>query len=555
VTHILNKTENLSNKITIPFYIAASKPGTYLSATIGESPFANYQPDENTVGMWHLEEENGSSGSIIDSSGNDNNGTPTGTNITEGNIGKARSFSGSSQYITIGDTNSLKITGNQTIDMWLFPTNFSARRNPWAKAYGGEGTITQETNGTLNYYYGEGGGNAAPYQGFNSATAIPAYQWSHIAIVRDLDNKKLRWYINGVLTNETNALYNGSVSTLPAYIGTGYTNVYAGMIDEVRISNVARTSEEIKQVYSIKKRTHPVTIDFAAGLDNSNLIDNLSDTSFTIDATKYGLIKKGSNIYVGDKIIVKEGNIYIAQGTVNSVDENTGAITVNSWDSGSKYPNTPYTSGFSEDAQVFKWQREYFDISDVRVQDKNSTSLISFRLTNGHEGRTIWLDDAKAAADYLTTPLSSAIVSTTGNRYVQYRTIFTTTDAFVSSSISKVTMDGFDGSSTSSGNCYLEESSHDDQITIHWDDNATGELGFEIEKRINGTIWNTLDRTSANITTYNDDDIFSGNTYQYRVRSFSGDGATGTWCATSVVDLGTGSFRFEGLQMEGIKIN
>ena len=56
--------------------------------------------------------------------------------------------------------------------MWVKPYNFSARRNFYDRAYGGEGTITQETNGALTYFWGTNGGNSTPYQGFNSVSAL-----------------------------------------------------------------------------------------------------------------------------------------------------------------------------------------------------------------------------------------------------------------------------------------------------------------------------------------------------------------------------------------------
>ena len=41
--------------------------------------------------------------------------------------------------------------------MWLRPTQLGVRRNPWNKAYGGEGTWTLEPTGDVNGYYGVAG--------------------------------------------------------------------------------------------------------------------------------------------------------------------------------------------------------------------------------------------------------------------------------------------------------------------------------------------------------------------------------------------------------------
>ncbi len=165
-----------------------------------------------------------------------------------GSEGLSLSLDGSGDFVELGNPAALQITGDQTIEMWLYPTSFSARRNPWAKAYGGEGTITLETNGTLNYYYGTNGGNGSPYQGFTMTDPIPLNEWTHLALVRDLSNMTLRWYKNGELVNEAGAQYNNAASGgLPAYIGRGYVNDFAGYIDELRIWSVARSQTEVQE--------------------------------------------------------------------------------------------------------------------------------------------------------------------------------------------------------------------------------------------------------------------------------------------------------------------
>jgi len=117
------------------------------------------------------------------------NGDPT---LVDGKVGKAYDLDGDGDYLNVGNPEDLLITGSQTICMWLYPHDFSVRRNPFAKAYGGEGTITQEMSGTLSYYYGISGENAHPYQGFGSSQSIPINQWSFVCIVRDLEDMKLK---------------------------------------------------------------------------------------------------------------------------------------------------------------------------------------------------------------------------------------------------------------------------------------------------------------------------------------------------------------------------
>ena len=125
------------------------------------------------------------------------------------------------------------------------------RRNPIAKAWGGEGTITIETDGTVSYFYGITGNNSGldgtTSQGISTIQPIPIGKWTHLALVRDLDVLKLQWFINGELDNEDAALFPAATAGAnPLLIGQGYVENILGDMDEVRIWNVARTGPQIR---------------------------------------------------------------------------------------------------------------------------------------------------------------------------------------------------------------------------------------------------------------------------------------------------------------------
>nr|HPN67518.1 LamG domain-containing protein [bacterium] len=439
LTRTISSTD-LSNKSLIPFYVAADKPGTYLETTIGESAFANNISDSNTVGLWHLEEAAGSGAYIKDSSSYTNNGTPTGTTLLEGKIGKDRNFNGSSDYISVPDSANWDFgTGDFAVSLWMKTTSSATSRSVIGNRYNNN----SDDHWNLEFYTTANRlewHTSKTIMGTSVAT-VPVGQWTHIAITRTSGVDK--FYINGVLTSSfTDANNYNNGQTL--YIGkdghaTSGLGLFYGDLDEIRIEKISRSADDIRQAYEIGSRTHTVTIDFAANLDSGNLISDSSDTSFTIDATKKGLSQKGSNLFVGDKIIVREnydGTEYIAQGTVDSVDITTGAVTVGSWDSGSTFPS----SGYSINADVFKWQREYFDITSSMSSQRDAVTQITTRLTNGSEGHTVWLDDFESVSDYLTDSSGSTITSTP-HQYFQYRLIPTTTNVQTTSSVSAVTLD------------------------------------------------------------------------------------------------------------------
>ncbi len=171
---------------------------------------------------------------------------------TKWRVGK---FDGHNDYIKIPDNPKLHIVKNQTLCAWVRPTGFNnKRRNIIAKAYGGEGTITQERSGSLSYYYGTAGGNHQPYQGFGSNQNLVLNKWSHICLVRDLDNMKLKWYINNIKTHEGTANFsNAASSNNNLYIGAGYVDTFKGNIDEVEIYNIALDDRAINDIYNFEK--------------------------------------------------------------------------------------------------------------------------------------------------------------------------------------------------------------------------------------------------------------------------------------------------------------
>ena len=243
--------------------IHAVRPVMLVGMVLGMGVICSTEAQAALMAYWTFDDGTGTT--LTDNSGRGNNGTLSGTTLPQwvaGHSGRpgdyALQFTGSpvrndpnSPHVYLGNLLDLTITGDQTISMWVYPTDFSVRRNPYAKAYGGSGTLTQETSGQITYYYGTAGGNASPYQGVGSGTALTPNQWNHIAVVRDLTNNQIRWYVNGVRTATVTASYNpAAADNLPAYIGRGYEYNYQGRIDETAIFNEALQEVHVKAIAS-----------------------------------------------------------------------------------------------------------------------------------------------------------------------------------------------------------------------------------------------------------------------------------------------------------------
>ena len=212
-------------------------------------------------------------GDARDSAGGSHGKIKGGVTFAEGKFGKAFKLDGKDGHIDFGSPRALQITGSQTIAMWIRPDRLGLRQNPIAKACGGEGTITIEPDGAVSYDYGTSGdaqhsphcyigtyGRAHVKHAENQPTlnlkstggkaVVKAGQWSHIAVVRDLESRKLRLYINGKEIIEGEAAFPAAIATdLPLMIGKGYVSNFAGLIDDVGIWNRPLSAEEVRLLH------------------------------------------------------------------------------------------------------------------------------------------------------------------------------------------------------------------------------------------------------------------------------------------------------------------
>ena len=362
----------------------------------------------------------------VDSSGHDNDGVAVGSSFVQGQIGRARYFNGTTDFLTTNNLTGFG-TGNVThsLDLWIKPDATPTTRQ-WPVLLGDAGAgnehWTWNNDGLLHIgVYGGGQCTVKPSLGV----------WNYVAVT--FDGTNLLCYLDGILVSQNTAVFaftGVSLKLAKAQIGEAY---FAGAIDEVRLSTTARIADAIRQAFELGARTHNITIDFKASLDAGNLITNSSDLSFIVNESAYGSYLPAGHLYLGDKIIVEENNngtSYIAQGTVNSINAFTGAVTVSSWDGGSTFP----ASGFTANAIAFKWQREYFNITKSIASQRNAITYLTLRTTDGSQGANIWLDDLESTSGYLNTPSGSAITSSLTDRYFQYRTIISQNDPTATSS-------------------------------------------------------------------------------------------------------------------------
>lgn len=160
-------------------------------------------------------------------------------------------FNGTSQQVTIPYNAKYNFNAEQTIGIWLKPTeNDAVRRNPYNQAYGGGGTITHETDGSFHLFCGTSGINAATYSPYNSGFTVLQNETAYITVVRDVRN--VYWYKNGTLETTLAHPYGAGVvtGTQDIIIGNGYAGYYQGNIPCVHLYTRALTSKEVNQNFN-----------------------------------------------------------------------------------------------------------------------------------------------------------------------------------------------------------------------------------------------------------------------------------------------------------------
>ena len=275
-------------------------------------------PRKGLVGYWAGE------GTPRDSAGANHGRIVGGVTFVKGRVGRCFQLDGRGAYVQIASSPALRITGDQTVAMWLRADTIQKHMNPFHKAYGGEFSVLLRLGGRLRYAYGMAGSNGRPYGSLMADDAIEmlkARRWVHFAAVRDVTAKRVRLYVNGrparkvagwmMLPGEAKGRpYNGDITSLPrarassypAYIGRGNNECFAGLIDEVAIWNRALSHAEIALVAGsgpgMPQLTRAAGADRILAANGSVLLGEIRTAQFTV-ATSFGKVTVPARRVVG----------------------------------------------------------------------------------------------------------------------------------------------------------------------------------------------------------------------------------------------------------------
>lgn len=176
-------------------------------------------------------------------------------------LGGALSFDGVNDHVVVADADALsglEMTGALTVEAWVFP------RGPGSGAFGGmivskegEYSLGRAPDGRINFALA----NTSP--GWVTVTTdaiVPEDLWSHVALVYSATSEEVAIYLNGSLADTRSASGNiGDFHTNWQQLRIGgrqrdetasANQRFHGLIDEVRIWNLARSAGQIANTFS-----------------------------------------------------------------------------------------------------------------------------------------------------------------------------------------------------------------------------------------------------------------------------------------------------------------
>jgi hypothetical protein len=159
--------------------------------------------------------------------------------------GNALNFNGTNAVMTIPDNSSLDISTAITLEAWVYATSNSSIQDVVSKS------SNSQNNGYIFPRTDDGWAHTVFYLNVGGwhtlSAAFPSLNvWHHLAAT--YDGATMSVYIDGVLA--ASQAQTGAISTntnaLAVGVQPGYSEYFAGSVDEVRVWNIARTQAQIQ---------------------------------------------------------------------------------------------------------------------------------------------------------------------------------------------------------------------------------------------------------------------------------------------------------------------
>jgi len=163
----------------------------------------------------------------------------------------------------------------------------------------------------------------------------------------------------------------------------------------------------------------------------------------------------------------------------------------------------------------------------------NSANESGFRIERSPDGSSGWTEIDTVNADV--TTFSDTGLSKNTQYYYRVRAYNGAGESAWSSNADATTNDMIPQAPTSLTSVGASSS----QVNLTWSDNSDNEVGFKIERSLNGTTWNQVTTVGAGTVSYSDTGLDHATLYHYRVRAYNivGDSAYSNVDTAQTVDI------------------
>jgi hypothetical protein len=207
--------------------------------------------DSNFKAVWHLKEATGSD--VSDSTSNGASATQNNSPIQgAGKIDGSLAFNGSSQYLSVS-SNAANASGDKTIETWINASSFANNGGTVQRA------ITNNIDGTSAYQIDlDLGGifmwivNDSLGQNIVSNSGSSTGIWYYLVGTYVASTHIVALYINGAVAADNGGEFGFGIGDLGMNLGrrTDGIGYFSGSLDEIRVSDVARSAGWIATEYN-----------------------------------------------------------------------------------------------------------------------------------------------------------------------------------------------------------------------------------------------------------------------------------------------------------------
>ncbi|WP_162025884.1 MULTISPECIES: LamG domain-containing protein [unclassified Lentimonas] len=225
----------------------------------GEKSIQHLSLDKIASGLiadWSMDENSGVN--IADDSGNNFDASSVNGTRVAGIEGKAIAFNGSSSSVTLPTEPFYYLNNEVTMAFWVYGDTTQARADTlfYAQDDSGNRVMNIHLPWSDGSVYWDAGNTGSNYDRINKVATASEYkdQWNHWVFTKNAATGEMAIYLNGYLWLSGTGKTRNMVGIASALLGNDLkNNAYAGIIDEVKLYNVALSASEVLDLsYSYK---------------------------------------------------------------------------------------------------------------------------------------------------------------------------------------------------------------------------------------------------------------------------------------------------------------